>query len=60
MSCIDEAQSIFTIFSDWLNTVQKNINAVVVPINAVERLAMDKKMKKLQVPFLIIQFFSDC
>lgn len=60
MSCIDEAQSIITIFSDWLNTVQKNINAVAVPINAVERLAMDKKMKKLEVPFLIAQLFSDC
>lgn len=60
MSCIDEAQSIFTIFSDWLNTVQKNFNAVAVPINAVERLAMDKKMKKLEVPFLITQLFSDC
>lgn len=49
VSCIEEAQSVFSTFSDWLSTAQSNFSAVAVRVDAVDRIAMEKKMKKLEV-----------
>ncbi|KAJ8275253.1 hypothetical protein COCON_G00098780 [Conger conger] len=46
--CIEEAQGVFSTFSDWLSTAQRNFRTVAVSIDAVDRLAMDRKMKKLE------------
>lgn len=52
VSCIEEAQSVFSTFSDWLSTAQSNFSAVAVRVDAVDRTAMEKKMKKLEVSSL--------
>lgn len=52
VSCIEEAQSVFSTFSDWLSTAQSNFSAVAVRVDAVDRIAMEKKMKKLEVSSL--------
>ncbi|TSO25166.1 Nesprin-1 [Bagarius yarrelli] len=48
ISAIEESQGIFNTFSDWLSTAQKNFSSVAVPINAVDCVAMERKMKKLE------------
>jgi len=49
VSCIEEAHSGFSTFSDWLSTAQNSFKAVAVSIDTVDRVAMDRKMKKLEV-----------
>lgn len=49
VSCIEEAQSVFSTFSDWLSTAQKNFGSVSISIDVVDRVAMERKMKKLEV-----------
>jgi len=50
MSIIEESQSVFSTFSDWLSTAQKNISGVTTTtIDVVDRVSMEKKMKKLEV-----------
>ncbi|KAJ8270593.1 hypothetical protein GJAV_G00116870 [Gymnothorax javanicus] len=46
--CIEEAQGVFSTFSDWLSTAQQNFRVVAVSIDVVDRVAMDRKMKKLE------------
>ncbi|KTF86540.1 hypothetical protein cypCar_00031779 [Cyprinus carpio] len=49
VSCIEESQSVFGTFSDWLSTAQKNFSSVTTTtIDVVDRVAMEKKMKKLE------------
>lgn len=49
VSCIEEAQSVFRTFSDWLSTAQNNFSTVAMSVDAVDRFAMERKMKKLEV-----------
>jgi len=49
VSCIEEAQCVFNTFSDWLSAAQNNFGTVAVSVDVVDRLAMDRKMKKLEV-----------
>jgi len=50
MSIIEESQSVFSTFSDWLSTAQKNFSGVTTTtIDVVDRVSMEKKMKKLEV-----------
>lgn len=50
VSSIEESQSVFSTFSDWLSTAQKNFSSVsTTTIDVVDRVAMEKKMKKLEV-----------
>lgn len=49
LSCIEEAQTVLGSFSDWLSSAQHNFSSVAVPVNAVDRLAMERKIKKLEV-----------
>lgn len=49
VSCIEEAQSVLGSFSDWLSTAQHSFSSVAVPVDAVDRFAMERKMKKLEV-----------
>lgn len=49
MSGIEEAHSIFSTFSDWLSTAQKNFSSVAISIDAIDCVAMERKMKKLEV-----------
>lgn len=50
VSSIDESQSVFRTFSDWLSTAQKNFSSVTTTtIDVVDRVALEKKMKKLEV-----------
>lgn len=49
VSCIEEAQSIFSTFSDWLSTAQNNFSTVAIRVDAVDRFAMERKMKNLEV-----------
>lgn len=50
MSIIEESQSVFSTFSDWLSTAQKNFSSVTTTtIDVVDRVSMEKKMKKLEV-----------
>ena len=39
----------FSTFSDWLSTAQKNFSSVSISIDVVDRVAMERKMKKLEV-----------
>ncbi|XP_056332550.1 nesprin-1-like isoform X3 [Danio aesculapii] len=49
VSCIEESQSVFSTFSEWLNTAQKNFSSVTTTnIDVVDRAAMEKKMKQLE------------
>uniref|UniRef100_A0A672NJW8 Nesprin-1-like n=1 Tax=Sinocyclocheilus grahami TaxID=75366 RepID=A0A672NJW8_SINGR len=49
VSCIEESQSVFSTFSDWLSTAEKNFSIVATTtIDVVDRVAMEKKMKKLE------------
>ncbi|KAG1946578.1 nesprin-1 [Pimephales promelas] len=49
MSIIEESQSVFSTFSDWLSTAQKNFSGVTTTtIDVVDRVSMEKKMKKLE------------
>lgn len=54
VSCIEEAQCVFSTFSDWLSTVQNNFSTVAISVDAVDRFAMERKMKKLEVRCLIL------
>lgn len=54
VSCIEEAQCVFSTFSDWLSTVQNNFSTVAISVDAVDRFAMERKMKKLEVHCLIL------
>lgn len=49
VSCIEEAQCVFTTFSDWLRAAQNNFSTVAITVDAVDRFAMERKMKKLEV-----------
>lgn len=50
VSSIEESQSVFRTFSDWLRTAQKNFSSVTTTtIDVVDRVALEKKMKKLEV-----------
>lgn len=49
MSCIEEAQCVFTTFSDWLTSAQNNFSTVAISVDIVDRFAMERKMKKLEV-----------
>lgn len=49
VSCIEEAQTVLGSFSDWLCSAQHNFSSVAIPVNAVDRLALERKMKKLEV-----------
>lgn len=49
VACIEEAQSVFSTFSDWLSMAQNNFSTVAISVDAVDRFAMDRKMKKLEV-----------
>ncbi|KAK6304736.1 hypothetical protein J4Q44_G00253220 [Coregonus suidteri] len=46
--CIEEAQSVFSTFSDWLSSAQNNFSTMAISINVVDRLTMERKMKKLE------------
>ncbi|XP_076155328.1 nesprin-1 isoform X4 [Alosa pseudoharengus] len=48
VSCIEEAQSVFSTFSDWLSMAQKNFSSVSISIDVVDRVAMERKKKKLE------------
>ncbi|XP_073726049.1 nesprin-1 isoform X5 [Misgurnus anguillicaudatus] len=49
VSSIEESQSVFCTFSDWLSTAQKNFSSVTTTtIDVVDRGALEKKMKKLE------------
>lgn len=52
VSCIEEAQSVLGSFSDWLSSAQHSFCSVAIPVDAVNRLAMERKMKKLEVHML--------
>lgn len=49
VSCIEEAQCVFRTFSDWLSTAQNNFSTVAISVDVVDRFAMERKMKKLEV-----------
>lgn len=49
VSCIEEAQGVFRTFSDWLSTAQNNFSTVAISVDVVDRFAMERKMKKLEV-----------
>lgn len=51
VSCIEEAQSVFSTFSDWLSTAQNNFSTVAICVDVVDHFAMERKMKKLEVHF---------
>jgi len=53
VSSIEEAQCVFTTFSDWLSTAQNNFNTVAISVDIVDRFAMERKMKKLEVYFIM-------
>lgn len=46
---INEAQGVFSTFSDWLCMAQENFRTAAVSIDLVDRVAMERKMKKLEV-----------
>lgn len=49
VSCIEDSQCVFTTFSDWLSTAQNNFSTVAISVDIVDRFAMERKMKKLEV-----------
>lgn len=49
LSGIEEAHSIFSTFSDWLSTAQKKFSSAAISIDAIDCVAMEKKIKKLEV-----------
>ncbi|KPP77537.1 nesprin-1-like, partial [Scleropages formosus] len=46
---IEEAHGVFSTFSDWLSTVQKRFQTAVAGIDLLDRVAMERKMKELEV-----------
>ncbi|XP_061651777.1 nesprin-1 isoform X12 [Phyllopteryx taeniolatus] len=48
VSCIDEAQCVFSTFSDWLLTAQSSLHTLAVSPDVVDRFVMERKMKKLE------------
>lgn len=49
VSCIEEAHCVFRTFSDWLSAAQNNFSTVAISVDVVDRFAMERKMKKLEV-----------
>ena len=49
ISVIEESHIIFTTFTDWLHAAQNNFTTVAISIEVVDRFAMERKMKKLEV-----------
>lgn len=49
LACIEEAQGVFRTFADWLNIAQINFSTVAINVDVVDRFAMERKMKKLEV-----------
>lgn len=49
VSCIEEAQCVCRTFSDWLSTAQNNFSTVAISVDVVDRFALERKMKKLEV-----------
>lgn len=49
VSCVEEAQCVFRTFSDWLSTAQHGLSSLAVSVDVVDRFAMERKMKKLEV-----------
>uniref|UniRef100_A0A1A8H4I9 Spectrin repeat containing, nuclear envelope 1b n=1 Tax=Nothobranchius korthausae TaxID=1143690 RepID=A0A1A8H4I9_9TELE len=48
VSSIEEAQCVFTTFSEWLNTAQNNFSSVAISVTIVDHLTLERKMKKLE------------
>ncbi|RXM34120.1 Nesprin-1 [Acipenser ruthenus] len=46
---IEEAMTVFSSYTDWLSAAQKNFKNIAVSINVVDRVAMENKMKKLEL-----------
>ncbi|XP_045574102.1 nesprin-1 isoform X3 [Salmo salar] len=46
--CIEEAQSVFSTFSDWLSSAKNNFSTVAISIDVVDRVTMERKKKKLE------------
>ncbi|RXM34940.1 Nesprin-1 [Acipenser ruthenus] len=46
---IEEARTVFNSYTDWLSAAQKNFRNIAVSINVVNRVAMENKMKKLEL-----------
>lgn len=46
---IEEAEKLCRSFSDWLSSAQKNYSAVIASSEPLDRVAMERKMKKLEV-----------
>lgn len=49
---MEEAGNVLRTFSDWVSTAQENFTSVAVSIGVVDRVAMERKMKKLEVYLL--------
>ncbi len=49
MQNITEAQNALRTFSDWLSTARKNFKIVTERTEALDRITMEKKMKRLEV-----------
>uniref|UniRef100_A0A8C7FMX2 Spectrin repeat containing nuclear envelope protein 1 n=1 Tax=Oncorhynchus kisutch TaxID=8019 RepID=A0A8C7FMX2_ONCKI len=46
---IEEAEKLCVSFSDWLRSAQKNFRTVTASTEALDRVAMERKMKKVEV-----------
>lgn len=46
---IEEAENLCCSFSDWLSSTQKNFTVLTDSSEPLDRVAMEKKMKKLEV-----------
>ncbi|XP_026174038.1 nesprin-1 isoform X1 [Mastacembelus armatus] len=47
LKSLEEAENLCTSFTDWLNTTQKSFTALTESSEPLDRVAMEKKMKKL-------------
>jgi len=49
MQKITEAQNALRIYSDWLSAARKNFKIITERTEALDRITMEKKMKRLEV-----------
>lgn len=49
LKSIEEAENLCISFTDWLSSTQKSFTALADSSEPLDRFAMDKKMKKLEV-----------
>lgn len=57
LKSIEESENLCMSFTEWLSSTQKSFTALTDSFEPLDRLAMDKKMKKLEVIISIYRNF---